>query len=75
MVSEHIEKLVEDTHEKVNKIEQALRGYNGQPGLIKEHENLKADYYKFKRRAIGIFCFVAGSGALGVSAYQIFLRP
>lgn len=65
------EKLVKDTHEKVNSIEQALRGYNSQPGLIKDHEDLKRDYYRFKRWAIGVVCFAIGSGALGLSIWKV----
>jgi len=55
----------------VTRIEQALRGYNGDPGLIKEHCDLKKDYYKFKMRALAVFYFLLGSGVLGISIWQI----
>jgi len=42
--------------------------------LIKDHESLKTDYYKFKRLVLMAFAFVVGSGALGVGAYQIAQR-
>jgi len=56
----------------LSKIDQALRGYNGQNGLIKSHHDLKADYYKFKRNMFLIVGLLIGSGALGIGAWQIF---
>jgi len=73
MVNEETAKLVKDTHEKVNAIEQALRGYNGQPGLIKDHENLKKDYFKFKRLVLVIFAFAIGSGAIGLGIWRVLI--
>ena len=58
-------------HDMIVEIHNTLCGLNGNGGLLKAFEKHKADdaafrkdYYEFKRRAIGIFCFVAGGGSL-----------
>jgi len=70
----NVEKMIAEINDRTNRIEQALRGYGEQPGLIENHENLKTDYYKFKRLVLIVFAFIVGSGALGVGAYQIAQR-
>lgn len=60
-----------DLCKKVDSIEQALKGYNGQAGLLKSHQDLKEDYYKFKRCVLVVSAFLAGTGALGVSIWQL----
>ena len=71
MSAADIEMLVRNILTKVDQIEQALRGYNGQPGLIKNHEILKTDYFKFKRQVLMVFAFAVGSGVLGLSILKI----
>ena len=56
---------------KLDKIEQSLLGYNGQDGLIRSHEALKRDFYKFKKLCLMMMSFAVGSGALGLSIWQI----
>lgn len=53
------------------KIHQALCGYEGQEGLIQSHEKLKRDYYDFKRKMLMVLAFALGSGALGISIWQL----
>ena len=72
-LEEKVDKLIED----VTEIKTALK-YNGM-GLIPTFEQhciqdreLRQDYYKFKRWGIGILCFLIGSGAIGVSVWEIF---
>ena len=69
-----VDKLVTD----VTEIRIALKGYNGDQGLIavfqehcKQNKELATDYYKFKRACIGIFCFLVGSGTLGFGIFKI----
>lgn len=49
----------------VRDIKTVLKGYNGYPGLCKEHEELANDYYKFKRTMLIIIGVLIGSGVLG----------
>jgi hypothetical protein len=67
MTDEEEKTLIED----VRSIKQCLLGYDGQGGLCKDHKELKKDYYNFKRWVIGIFCFLVGSGVIGIGAVQI----
>ena len=71
-LEEKVDSLVSDVAE----IKAALK-YNG-IGLIPTFEQhccqdreFRQDYYKFKRWAIGIFCFLAGSGVISMSVFQI----
>jgi hypothetical protein len=55
----------------IQDIKTALKGYNGYPGLCKSYEILAKDYYTFKRWAIGLCCFLVGTGVLGISLLEI----
>ncbi len=58
-------------HDILVEIHTAVMGSNGQGGLCRSHDALKRDYYNFKRWVIGIFCFLVGSGVIGIGAVQI----
>lgn len=71
-LEEKVDKLMID----ISEIKTALT-YDG-TGLIpsfEKHcisdEKFRGDYYKFKRWVIGIACFLAGSGVLGVSIFEV----
>lgn len=74
------EQMLQETYDKVNQIWGAFFGTkntsnNGLLGDFKEHRRhdaeFRADYYKFKRFVIAVFAFMAGSGVLGVSIFQL----
>ncbi len=78
---EKIGKKVDELKEDVSEIKTALKGYNGNTGLIPaftehcEHDALfRKDYYQFKRNVLIIFAFVLGTGTLGVGIWQILAR-
>uniref|UniRef100_A0A6M3L1L9 Uncharacterized protein n=1 Tax=viral metagenome TaxID=1070528 RepID=A0A6M3L1L9_9ZZZZ len=75
-MSDELEKKVDQLNSKVDRIEAMLK-YNG-IGLIPTFEQhciqdreFRADYYKFKRRTLGIFFFLLGSGVLGLGGVKI----
>ena len=73
-LEEKVDRLTIDTAE----IRIALKGYNGNQGLIPAFEEhckcdteFRADYYAFKRKCLMIFCFTLGSGGLGVGIVKL----
>jgi len=66
-----LDEKVDGLREDVSEIKVALKGYNGQKGLCERHDDLAKDYYRFKQWVMGIFIFLVGSGAIGVSAVKI----
>ena len=71
-----LEEKVDTLMVDMKEIKTALK-YNG-TGLIPSFEKhcesdrcFREDYYKFKRWAIGVFCFMVGSGVIGLSAVKI----
>ena len=60
-------------HDLLTEIHTTLLGKNGQGGLIRSHEALKKDYYKFKQHVLEVFFFLVGSGALGIGVWKILL--
>ncbi len=65
------EKSYKSDHDMLADIHVVLLGTNGQGGLLRDHDKLKEDYYKFKRRVLTVFYFLLGSGVLGVSSTEI----
>ncbi len=66
-------------HDMLIEIHAVLLGANGHKGLCEQFEEHKksdgafrSDYYKFKRWAIGVFCFLVGSGVITIGAINIF---
>ena len=55
----------------INALKQCLLGYAGQKGLVDDVNDVRDDYYKFKKWVIGVLCFAVGSGVLGISLYQV----
>jgi len=70
-MADRIEELLEQVHQDVIEMKVVLKGYDGNPGLCTKVDKLMTDYYKFKRLVLMIFAFMVGSGALGVSIWQI----
>jgi len=70
--TERHETMLQETHDAAIKIKTVLLGENGVKGLCGEHEELKHDYYDFKRRCILVFGVLIGAGVLGGSGYAIF---
>ena len=52
--------------EQINRMEVALLGYDGHPGLCKQFDRLVSDYYSFKKNCCVIFGILIGSGVIGV---------
>jgi len=72
--SEKLDKLdgkLEKIGEDVAEIRVVLRGYNGQVGLCEDHENLKAAFSSFRRKALIIFGVLVGSGVLGLGLPEL----
>jgi len=73
-----LEEKVDNLLTEVASIATALKGYNGGTGLLKTFEQhcnqdreFRADYYQFKRKCVGIFCFIAGGSGLGFGIVKI----
>ena len=58
-------------HDLLLEIHTVLLGTNGQGGLCRSHEDLRDDFYKFKRVVIILFAFAAGGGGLGFGIVEI----
>ena len=52
--------------EQINRMEVALLGYDGHPGLCKQFDRLTKDYYTFKKNCLVVFGILIGSGVLGL---------
>ncbi len=70
LTQDHLD-MINETRDTVRDIQLVLKGYNGHPGLCADHENLKRDYYKFKRLVLCVVAFLVGSGALGFGVTKI----
>jgi hypothetical protein len=66
-LEEKVDGLVED----VAAVKTALAGYNGQPGLCKDHEELKSNFFKFRNTVITVAAFLLGSGLLGTGIWKL----
>ncbi len=58
-------------HDMIYDIHTVLLGTNGQGGLCRDHENLKEDYYTFKRRVLVTGAFLGGGGGLGFGIAEL----
>lgn len=58
------EKMLIETRDAVKSVLQVLKGFNGDKGLCRRHDELAKDYYEFKRKVIMILAFSAGGGGL-----------
>ena len=68
----------EEMKEQIQKISQALLGFNGHDGLLnlfEEHreadERFREDYYNFKRWVLSVFFFLVGSGVITAGIIQL----
>ncbi len=52
----------------------AVCGINGQGGLLRAHEGLAEDYYKFKRWILITAAFLVGSGLLSAGIIELIKR-
>jgi hypothetical protein len=66
-IEDKIDNLVED----VSAIKVALKGYNGQTGLCESHEELKKDFYAFRRALLVILGVLVGSGLISFGAFGL----
>jgi len=58
----------------VSEIKGALKGYNGKPGLCEDFEDVKKDYYKFKRTVLLTAAFLVGVGALSTGIWGLVTK-
>ncbi len=58
---------LKETRKDVIEIKIVLKGYNGNPGLCKDVDGLK----KFRRNALFVFAFLAGSGGIGFGIIEL----
>ena len=80
-IEEKIDRLIIDFAElKIDfaELKTAVKGYNGNQGLIpafeqhcEDNKDFQKDYFKFKRKVLAVFFFLLGSGALGLSVVKI----
>ena len=66
-----LEKKVDKLLIDVAEIRIVLKGYNGNPGLLKNYDDLAKDYFRFKRKVLSFFFFMVGSGGLGLGIVKL----
>jgi hypothetical protein len=76
MTEQELDKLFEKIDQLDKKTDKIYFGLYGVPGtedkgMCGEFHDLKVDYYQFKQKAMTIFFFLLGSGALGVGVWQL----
>ena len=67
------EQMTQETYDKVNQIWNAFFGVKNtnDKGMLGEFQELRKDYFKFKRTVLIVFSFLVGSGVLGLSTLKI----
>ena len=58
------EQELQEMRESIRAIHQCLIGYNGDPGLVQEFAEVRADHYRLRRTVICLIAFMIGSGLL-----------
>jgi len=58
-------------HDMIQELWQAVCGFDGQPGLLKDYAEHKSDYLRFKTRVLIVFFFLLGTGALGIGITEL----
>ena len=76
MTEREIEMILKELKELQSKTDQIYYGLYGMPGtdekgICGDVKDLTADYYKFKQRAMTVFFFLLGSGALGFGIWEL----
>ena len=57
--------------EDVRAIKQCLLGYDGQAGVCKDLLEVRTEFFNFKRWAIGVTCFLVGTGVISLSVIKL----
>lgn len=67
------EQMIQETYDRVNEMWTMLCGVKNtdDKGLVGDFNDVKSDYYRFKRVVIAIFAFLVGSGILGVGIWKL----
>jgi len=65
------DEMIMATHDKVNSIHLILTGTEDQPGLCRDHQTLKTDFYSLRRWLLITAGFIAGGGGLGFGIFEL----
>ena len=66
-----LEKLIRESHDSIQRLEQALLGVNGQGGMIRRVEELEGNYSKLNRNFWVLVALLVGSGMLSVGVLGV----
>ncbi len=64
-------KMIREDHDKIRDIHAVILGVNGEGGCFRAHTKAIKDFYKFKRNCLIVCAFLLGSGALGITVFEV----
>ena len=67
-----LEKLIRESHDSIQRLEQALLGVDGQGGMMRKVELLELNYARLNRNFWVLVSLLCGLGIIGGGLWGIF---